>query len=499
MRKSIRLKLFISISGLILFFVVLSLFLNTSYLKTYYISEKEETLLNSSEKIYNMYTGYPEKISLALEKIERTRNVHTTILDKDYYLIYDSQPRTFHINGGRNESSLPPKVSVADIVANLQQLQQGQPSIHIRRDNRLGTDFVELIHLLKNGDILILNTPLEAIDESTAIANRFLMFTGIFTVLIGSILAFIFARRFTRPILELNAIAQNMAHLDFSQKYRADSEDEIGELGQSINSLSDQLDMSITGLKEANQKLLADIEHERKIDQMRKEFVSNVSHELKTPLALIQGYAEGLKVNVAEDEESKNYYCDVIMDEAVKMNKLVRDLLDLSQIESGYFHLEKVNFDLRLLIDQVVEKCEPLFNEKSLTCRIESNMESEQITVNADIIRTEQVLVNYLNNALNHVDKELMIKISINPSPDLADKVRVAVFNSGLPIPEELLDQIWISFYKVDKARTRDYGGTGLGLSIVKAIQDLHNNKYGLVNRNNGVEFWFELDLRLLA
>jgi signal transduction histidine kinase len=493
MRKSIRLKLFVSITGLILFFVALFLILNTGYLKTYYISQKEKTLLKSSLSIYNMYNGDPEKISLFLEKIERSRNVHTTILNKNYYLIYDSQPRIFRLGQIRREAPLSTKISVVDIVTSLEQIKQGQPILHIRRDNRLGTDFVELIYLLKNADILILSTPLEAIDESIAIANRFLLFTGIITVLIGSIMAFIFARRFTRPILELNRIAQNMAHLDFSQKYKVNSKDEIGELGQSINSLSNQLDMSITGLQEANQKLVADIEQERKIDQMRKEFVSNVSHELKTPIALIQGYAEGLKVNVVEDEESKNYYCDVIMDEAGKMNKLVHDLLDLSQIESGYFHLEKINFDLSLLVDRVVEKFEPLFEEKKLTCQVENNIASKELTVTADIIRTEQVLVNYLNNALNHVDDKGLIKIAIDPSPD-NQKIRITVFNSGTPIPEDSLDQIWVSFYKIDKARTRDYGGTGLGLSIVKAIQDLHKNKYGVVNQDDGVEFWFELD-----
>lgn len=493
MRKSIRLKLFVSIAGLILFFVALSLILNTGYLKTYYINQKEKTLLKSSVAIYSMYNGDPEKISLFLEKIERSRNVHTTILDKNYYLIYDSQPRIFRIGQIRRETPLSPKISVVDIVTSLEQIQQGKPIVHIRRDNRLGTDFVELIYLLKNADILILSTPLEAIDESTAIANRFLLFTGIITILIGSIIAFIFARRFTNPILELNRIAQNMARLDFSQKYKVNSKDEIGELGQSINSLSNQLDMSITGLQEANQKLVADIEQERKIDQMRKEFVSNVSHELKTPIALIQGYAEGLKVNVVEDEESKNYYCDVIMDEAGKMNKLVHDLLDLSQIESGYFHLEKIDFDLSLLVDRVVEKFEPLFEEKKLTCQVENNIASKDFTVTADIIRTEQVLVNYLNNALNHVDDKGLIKIAIDPSPD-SQKIRVTVFNTGIPVPEDSLDQIWVSFYKIDKARTRDYGGTGLGLSIVKAIQDLHKNKYGVVNRDDGVEFWFELD-----
>jgi signal transduction histidine kinase len=496
MNKSIRLRLFVSISGLILFFVVLSLILNNGYLKTYYINQKEKNLLKSSQEINKIYTGDPQKISLALEKIERTRAVHTTIMNKYYYLIYDSQPRIFRQGQGAQAGrETPPslRISLNDIVINMQELTQGHTILQTRRDNRLGTDFVELVCLLKNDDILVLSTPLAAIDESTAIANRFLLFTGILTVLIGSLMAFIFARRFTRPILQLNNIAQDMAKLDFSQKYQVDSEDEIGELGQSINSLSDQLNKSITGLREANQELLADIEHERKIDRMRKEFVSNVSHELKTPIALIQGYAEGLKVNVAEDEDSKNYYCDVIVDEAAKMNTLVRELLDLSQIESGFFRLEKVEFDLTLLVDQLVDKYRPIFNDRNIRCSVTNNANS-CVTVIADITRTEQVLVNYLNNALNHVDEKHLITININFCPDNAHKIRLSVFNSGSPIPDQALDQIWLSFYKVDQARTRGDSGTGLGLSIVKAIQDLHHNKYGVINRDEGVEFWFELD-----
>jgi signal transduction histidine kinase len=279
-----------------------------------------------------------------------------------------------------------------------------------------------------------------------------------------------------------------MAKLDFSQKYKIETRDEIGDLGKSINSLSNQLDKSITELTEANAKLLKDIEHERRIDEMRKEFVSSVSHELKTPIALIQGYAEGLKENIIEDEESKNYYCYVIADEASKMNKMVRELLDLSQIESGYFILERQVVDISMLVEQVLNKFEPILKEKQICL---SGARQREVMVNGDIFRIEQVMVNYLNNAINHIDQQKEIAVNIHP---VDDKVRISVFNTGKPIPDESLDKVFISFYKVDKARTRSYGGTGLGLSVVRAIQEQHNNAYGVINRDNGVEFWFDVD-----
>jgi signal transduction histidine kinase len=242
-------------------------------------------------------------------------------------------------------------------------------------------------------------------------------------------------------------------------------------------------------LTEANRKLLEDIERERRIDEMRREFISNVSHELKTPISLIQGYAEGLKENVNEDEENKNFYCEVIADEAGKMGKLVGELLDLSQIEAGTFKLDKINFEISRLAAKVMEKYKPIFLEKKIDCALE---EEPGLIVFADRFRTEQIIVNYLNNAINHVDQKKLINISIK---SFQNKARVSVYNSGRPISPELSDKIWESFYKVDKARTRAYGGTGLGLSIVKAIQEMDNNRYGVLNRDGGVEFWFELDM----
>jgi signal transduction histidine kinase len=221
---------------------------------------------------------------------------------------------------------------------------------------------------------------------------------------------------------------------------------------------------------------------------MRKEFISNVSHELKTPIALIQGYAEGLKVNVNEKQEDKDFYCDVIMDESAKMDKLVKQLLDLSQIDAGYARLEKVDFDIADWANRIIRKNELLIKENNIDMQIEIK---QNFVAHADLERMEQIMVNYLVNAINHSDARKLIKVTVQK---YEDKGRISVFNSGEPIEPGLLDKIWMSFYKVDQARTRAYGGTGLGLSIVRAIQERHDNRYGAENRDGGVSFWFEVD-----
>ena len=365
---------------------------------------------------------------------------------------------------------------------------EGEYTFETRRDVQLKIDFLTLVTKLNNGDILAIRVPLVSISESVDIANRFIMITGIIIAILGSIWAYLFSKKFTKPILEVNNIARNMAKFDFGEKCKIRGKDEIGQLGQSVNYLSGELDTAITELSTKNKKLEEDIEKERKIDEMRKEFISSVSHELRTPLAVIQGYAEGLVSNVAESEDDRKFYCDVIMKETDKMNKLVKDLLNLSQIESGYFHIEKTEFNLTSLIEYVLNKYKSTFAEKNIEIQFELG---ESYIVCGDMVRIEQILTNYLNNAINHVDSNKIIKISqiVNK-----DKIKISVFNSGKHIPEESLEKIWTSFYKVDKARTRAYGGYGLGLSIVKAIADLHNNAYGVENIEGGVTFWFEVD-----
>ncbi|RJQ33202.1 MAG: HAMP domain-containing protein, partial [Actinobacteria bacterium] len=364
MKMSLRFRLFLGITGLIVFFVIISLFLNSQYLGKYYVWQKKQTLVESKEAIDRLYAGDLETISLELENLERNRSINIYLLDYDFGLKYYSFPRFFDADHRRR---LPERLPlIQPVQPQLEALSEGEYVIDVLTDPRLKTKFLVLVSKLNNGEVLMLSTPIVAINESSALANRFFLFTGFITIILGAAAVFFFTGKFTRPVLDLNEIAQRMSKLDFSKKYPVDSDDEVGQLGRSINSLSDQLGQAIKDLQDANDKLREDIERERQIDKMRKEFISNVSHEFKTPIALIQGYAEGLKLNVNEDEENKDFYCEVIMDETNKMNRLVKDLLDLSQIESGYLKPEKTIFDISSLVDRVLDKYRPILAEKGI-------------------------------------------------------------------------------------------------------------------------------------
>lgn len=356
------------------------------------------------------------------------------------------------------------------------------------KDERTQQDFIDLWGVLDNGNLFLLRTPVESIRESVSLANQFLAYIGIGAAILASLIIMMVSRKISEPIKELTQISERMNHLDFDAKYEGKSKTEIALLGQNINQLSETLETTISELKSANNELLRDIEKKNEMEKMRTEFLSNVSHELKTPIALIQGYAEGLKEGVNDDEESRNYYCEVIVDEASKMNQMVQKLLTLNQLEFGNKTVSLERFDVVDLIRNYLQSSVLLCEQKGVQLKME---DYPPIHVWADEFGVEEVFNNYFTNAMNHVDGEKIIEVRVQPTED---KVRVSVFNTGTPIPEDSIAHIWEKFYKVDKARTRAYGGSGVGLSIVKAIMDSMNQPYGVLNYENGVEFWFELD-----
>ena len=330
----------------------------------------------------------------------------------------------------------------------------------------------------------------ERIKESAAISNSFYFIVGTIIIVISGIVILVVTNRITRPISELTGLSEKMSDLDFDARYQSCAGNEIDVLGDNFNKMSRKLESTISELKSANNKLQKDIEDKIKIDEMRKEFLDNVSHELKTPIALIQGYAEGLNENISDDPESREFYCEVIMDEAAKMNKLVKNLLTLNQLESGKDAPVMERFDIVSLIRGVLGSMHIMTEQKDATVIFE---ETEPVYVWADEFKIEEVVTNYTSNALNHLDGERKVEIKVLREDDC---VKVTVFNTGTPIPEEDIPNLWNKFYKVDKARTREYGGSGIGLSIVKAIMESMNQKYGVCNYDNGVEFWFTLDCR---
>ena len=491
MRFTLKLKLLSAFFGIILFSSLLSILLNSTLLEKYYYEKKADILIQCYDNISKNFSN-TDDILFEIDRNASLRGITTFIFDSNFNILYQSRlPRSTDSQQRRKTGTLRSDPSIHLDSSDFPESTMDKPIIKKQLDKTMDSYFISLYSKLDNDVYVFMGTPVKAIEESAFIATKFSVITGIFTLILGGIIILMITARLTRPITKLNRIAMKMAVLDFSERYNENNRDEIGTLGDSINSMSEQLEASIGELRQANQKLMEDIQNERRIDELRKEFISNISHELKTPIALIQGYSEGLKLNVNEDEDNKNYYCEVIEDEANKMNALVRKLLCLSELENTNVVLDRVDFDVTELIKDTLKKKTLEFARKGANIKFEYQ-EKAAVVINADYYLTEQVLQNYLSNALNHLSfsNDIIVGVEINK-----DKAVITVFNSGHNIPEDALENIWLSFYKVDKARTREYGGTGLGLSIVKAIQNAHNSCCGVRNVEGGVLFWFDAPL----
>lgn len=460
--------------------------INLIFLSRLYAHHKEKVLLNSYKTIDSAAksgTIESSEFDQTLKTASAINNVDVLILDSDTATIksteIDPKPMTKdllqYIFQGTEESEL---IYSDDMV----QIQRTSAS-------KMNLEFLELWGVLSTGELILLRTPIQSIEEAADLANRLLMICGFAISVFGFFVIWMVSSRLTKPIMKLVSISEKMTQLDFSQKYIISGENEIDLLGNHINILSDNLEKTIEELKSANNELQKDIARKNEVDEMRKEFISNVSHELKTPIALIQGYAEGLKDSVADDEESRAFYCDVIMDEAGRMNKLVRSLLDLTEIETGLNNVEIAHFDIIELIYNCASTFDLMIKNRGIEIRLPSKL--EPVFVWADEFKVEQIVTNYLSNAINYASGDNIISITVSKNQGVA---RISVFNSGEAIPEDALPNIWTKFYKVDKARTREYGGSGIGLSIVKASMEAMGQEYGVENHSDGVEFWFELD-----
>lgn len=360
-------------------------------------------------------------------------------------------------------------------------------------DERLGDYYLEIWGTLDNGYSIILRTPIQGIKDNVNISTTLIKYVGGAILAVGIIAAFVVSTYITRPIKQLSNIAEKMSEMDFNARYEGSDKGEIGLLGKSMNNMSEKLEQNIAELKKANLELKKDIDKKEKLEIMRTDFLSNVSHELKTPIALIQGYAEGLKEGITDDPESMEFYCDVIMDEANKMNTMVKRLLTLNQIEFGNDEPEMERFDINELIASVADANAIRAGQKNMSIVFDNR--NEHNFVWADEYKTEEVLTNYISNALNHCDGKRAIEVRTEKSEN-GGTITVTVYNSGKNIADEDLERIWEKFYKTDKARTREYGGNGIGLSIVKAIMDSMGQEYGVGNVSDGVEFWFNLDCK---
>ena len=494
--KSIRVKLFMTLSLVILLIILFLIVVNNFVFGQFYLYSKTQSLKDVYITVNNYYNNEENEnysINSILEKIAVKNNFDILIRNAQNINVYTSDKDFLSTLGEMSEMTNRFHTDSGKII------EEGKNyTIKRMRDNNNGLTYILLSSMLDNGYLLYVRIPITSIQESVKISNNFLYLMAGFAILLAAVIVTYVSRKFTDPILELNKIAKNMSNLDFSHKYKiTDAGDEINNLGKSINTMSEKLEKTIKQLRRTNNELERDIEEKSKIDEMRKSFISDVSHELKTPIALIQGYSEGLLENVNTDEESRKFYAEVILDETNKMDKLVKELLDLMKLEYGKREFNDKKFNIVELEKEVVRKSQVMLDEKQVEVKLET---SKEINVYADDFYIEQVITNYLTNAIKHVKEKYGSKyIKIENDIDTEkNKVKIKVFNTGEQIEEEQMAKIWNRFYKIDQSRNRNDGGTGIGLSFVRAIMSNYGNNYGIINHEDGVEFYIELDLETL-
>lgn len=493
MKSSITKKLFIITTIVLVVFISLNVLFQSVFFERFYMHRKSKMLGSNLIKVSKIYkdassdgADYPLS---EIQMFEEKNNAKVFILDGNGQMLTFPNANMDIDNSKYNAITQLNRQWKNDpsIVNNI--IFSGQLYTMVMHNKNYNIDNVICaypVNLGKMTHILIGVSSLQPVGEASSVIREFYIYFFIIAVIMSVFLSTVYSRMISKPLKKLNNHAEEVAKLNFSSRCNIDTDDEIGNLAKTFNFLTANLDKSLKELQASNQKLKEDIEKERKLEKMRREFIAGVSHELKTPIALISGYAEGLKDNIAS-EESRDFYLDVIMDESDKMSTLVSDMLDLSQLESGSFKLNISNFYINELCNDILKKYSESIKEKNINFEVITN---DDISVEGDEFRIEQVITNFVNNAIRHTTFEGYVKLSVS---DKDKYVVICVENSGDNIHKEELKNIWDKFYKIDKSRSRIEGGTGLGLSIVKNILELHNSKFGVANINGGVKFYFTL------
>ena len=457
----IRWKIFFLMFSVVLMIILGLIATNTIYLEKFYIKNKKEKLVELGQILID------PKYVIDFQNLEMHSNV--AILIK----------RTDELYKLEKEAVLP-KEEIDEIIVQLKNNEYVFKEITLL-DYR-GKVLILFMPYMRDRYIEII-TPLSFIQEGLEISTRYHLLIIVLALIIGSSMSFVFSKKMTDPILELKEITQRISLLDFNIKFEKERKDEIGELGYAINKMGGTLEKNIDEINKVNKKLMEDIENEKRLDKLRKEFIASVSHELKTPIAIIQGYAQGLMENIAETEEDRNFYCEIIVEESLKMDSLVKELLLITQMDSGYFKIEKEKVDLYQMIKDIRDK----YSSKNREIKY---IGEKDIFAYCDEKYIDRVLENLVVNALKYSTGDREVTITVD---DIENKYKVIISNESENLSEDDLENIWTPFYRVNKARDRD--GHGLGLAIVRGILENHKSNFGVyITEKNIINFWFELE-----
>ena len=468
-RPGIRTRFFLEVGAIMAACLIGISVVNSQLLEKVYIWNVERSLRSMAQQAEQAEENYFPLLS----EFEREKGVSIDLYDnKDNYLYEGSN---YFVSGSR-----------LNIISRT--VNSDGSYFNVVSAEGSNTQYILYGKTFDNGYHIEVSTQKDPIQENASLATRVTTTITVFALILSLVFIFDYSRRFTKPLIQMNEVMKKIANLDFSAKTEIDRADEIGTLADNINKVSASLDTALTELRERNAQLQEDIEKERRLEKMRQDFVSAASHELKTPIAIIRGYAEGLKMNVDETNENALEYCDIIMSESDKMNKLVVSMLEQSLYSSGNKQPECQSFSVDEYITDFLKTMAPIFDEKGLTVKYSET----GLTAFADRSQMTTVLSNIVLNACSHAKGEKLIEITVQEQGEFA---KIDVFNTGSFVSDKDKDGIFTSFYRADKAHSRKEGRFGLGLSIVKLITENHGCECGFLNRENGVSFWFTLRL----
>jgi signal transduction histidine kinase len=479
---SISYKWAIILAVMVLILLSLGLVINKLFFYDYYLMKEKQAIYSFAEAVDKNYDDVSKTTQLIDEFILRNQasvNLYSETESFNFsFSMFSSGHFSGRGNGNRKNINLPHGVE-------LDLTNEGYVFFDFEHD-AIRTQLLGMVYKLENDDVLLVTLPFEGLSNTADIAIRFNFYIVMILLGFALIIVILLSKRMTKPIIQLSTITKKISQLDFSESYTGQTNDEIHELGININSMSASLEHALDDLNEANDQLKLDLQEKEKNVKMRKALIANVSHELKTPIALVMSYAEGLRENEALNDDRKSYYVNVISKEADHMDALVRDLLDLTELEYDAYKLDLTTFDMSSLIDELIDRYAYLIKEKNIRIKLDKE---DIVELKADKRRIEQAITNLLLNAIEHTPEEGEVVITVTEDNTL----KLTIFNTGTHIPTQEIDRIWTSFFKSKKQKKRRIGGSGIGLSIVRAVIEKHGGLYGVRNDINGVSFWIEI------
>ena len=454
----IRNELFLIIIFIIVAFGVTLQSMNSFYLENYYIERERNQILLVGDTLETSY------VQEEVDKLESLRGIKVRRIN------YDSKGDNFLLGIYFSHQEIENLIS-GNIVLN-------------DRNSKLNSTRMIVYgkYLPTSKQVLVITSHVGKIKNSVRIYMKFTFNAMILFFFVGIILAYFLSRRITKPVVELDEVAKRISRLDFNTGINPNGNSEIKSLGESIESMRNRLKRALLELSEANERLKEDIKKEKQIDKMRRSFIAGVNHELKTPITIINSYSFALKRKLKGDE-GLEYYCDVILDEALKMEKMVNRLLFLSKVEGGFLQTRKEKIRVDEELKTLFTKYTTIAKEKE----IQLSSDFKNMIINFDRDQFDIVIDNLVSNAFKYVLKGGDIKLS-NYCSHNGDKI-IEIYNTCKPIDNEKLKKLWDPFFILDKSRSQNGKSTGLGLTIVKNIMDNHDGQYSVENTDSGVIF----------